>query len=369
MVGFVIGLSYLTVRLNENPSPIGYVDPYHIIDNPQQVPPSPTSTSPAVRVINYDTENAAKDALAAGDIQAYYVLSQNYMNSGEATMVSGPNAGNNASTDFGDFLRYNLVSGLPQVDATRLINGNNLIVRSLDGAREMNANNWISIVLPLLSGVLFFIAVNITGGYLLQAVVEEKENRTMEILVTSISPTQLMAGKITGDLMVGLTELVVWIMFAIVGLSIAPKFLPIDQTINIDPGYMVLLLVTFLPAFIAVAGFMGAIGSMVTEMREAQQLAGLFTLPLVVPYWFVTSIMFNPNGPVALGMSMFPFTAPIALPMRAIFTTLPFWQVAISISLLWALAIFSLWFAGRVFRLGMLQYGKRLSLRDAFNRG
>jgi len=369
MVGFTIGLGYLTVRLQYNPLPVGYVDSYSVIADPKQVPADPKEkATPAVEVIRFVSENAAKDALNKAELQAYFVISKNYMNDGSVTQVSNQRPGSNATEDFGDYLKYNIVSGLPQMVVTRLTEGDNLIVRSLDGSRELSANNWISIVLPILSGVLFIIAVNISGGYLLQAVVEEKENRTMEILVTSVSPTQLMAGKVTGDLMVGLTELFIWILFIIIGLKVAPQFLPIGQSIELNAGYVALLAATFLPAFIMVAGLMGAVGAMATETSEAQQLAGMFTLPMIVPFWFFSSIMFNPNGPLAVAMSIFPMTAPIALPLRAVFTNLPFWQVATAIALLWLLAIGSLWLAGKVFRIGMLQYGKRISLRDAFRR-
>ena len=296
------------------------------------------------------------------------MISANYMSNGEVTMVNNDKVGNNASSSFGNFLKFNIASDLPSNTVTRLIDGSNLLIRSQDGKREMGAGNWINILLPLLSGVLFFIAVNITGGYLLQAVVEEKENRTMEILVTSVSPTQLMGGKITGDLMVGLTELFVWIIFAIIGLLVAPRFLPLDQKITIEPSFLILLIASFLPAFIVTAGLMGTIGSMTTESREAQQIAGLFTLPMIIPFWFITTIMSTPNGPVAVGLSLFPLTAPISLPMRAIFTDIPAWQIVVSIGLLWGLAVFCLWLAGRVFRMGMLQYGKSLSLNDVFHR-
>ncbi len=232
----------------------------------------------------------------------------------------------------------------------------------------MEEENWLSIMLPVLAGVLFIIAVNISGGYLLQAVVEEKENRTMEILVTSVSPDQLMTGKILGDLLVGLTQLVVWILFAVIALRFLPLFIPIGEVPKIEFSYLLLIAATMLPSFVMVAAAMGAIGATATESREAQQVAGWFTLPIMIPLWFITTIMFNPNGPLAVGMSLFPLTAPIALPLRAMFTTVPAWQIILVIAALILLAIFSLWLSGRVFRLGMLRYGKRVSLREVFER-
>jgi ABC-2 type transport system permease protein len=366
MVVFIILVSYLSVGLNYDSRPVGYVDASHILPTSQQLPADPSKLLKRVDSIQYPDESSATAALKAGSIQAYFVLSENYMKNGSVTMVTIENPSNNARSDFGDFVTYNLASSLPASAATRLIEGNNMIIRSLDGSREMNADDWISVLLPLLSGVLFIVMINISGGYLLQAVVEEKENRTLEILVTSVSPIQLMGGKITGDLLVGLTQLVTWILFAVLGLIIAPRLLPVDLTVHINAADFLLLAATFIPASILTAGLMGTVGAMSTNVREAQQIAGIFTLPMIIPFWFISTIMFAPNSPVAVAMSLFPFTAPIALPMRAVFTPIPTLQILISLGLLWVLAILSLWLAGRVFRLGMLRYGKRMSFREIF---
>lgn len=168
--------------------------------------------------------------------------------------------------------------------------------------------------------------------------------------------------------MVGLTELAIWILFVIIGLNVAPTFLDIGAIPAMDTKYILLLAGTLIPAFVMVAAAMGAIGATATEAREAQQMAGFFTLPIVVPFWFTSQIMFNPNGALAVGMSMFPLTAPIALPLRAGFTNIPWWQTTITISVLVLLAFFSLWLSGKIFHIGMLRYGKKVSLREAFRR-
>lgn len=368
MIAFIILVSFISARMNYDPRPVGFIDSYHILATTHQVPSEGDKFMPPVEVIQFADESSATSALNKGEIQAYFILSENYMQNGSVTEVTLSTPSNNASSNFGHFMTYNLASSLSGEVANRLVEGKNLIIRSLDGSREMNANNWISIVLPILSGFLFFIAVNVSGGYILQAVVEEKENRTMEILVTSVSPTQLMAGKIAGDLLVGLTELFIWILFAVIGLTVAPSFLPLNQTIVIKASEILLLAATFLPASILISGLMGAVGAMTTDAREAQQISTIFTLPMVAPLWFISAIMLNPNGAVSVAMSLFPLTAPFALPMRAVFTTIPVWQIIFTLSLLWILAGLSLWFAGRVFRIGMLRYGKRLSLREIFQR-
>jgi len=110
------------------------------------------------------------------------------------------------------------------------------------------------------------------------------------------------------------------------------------------------------------------IGATVTESREGQQIVGLFTLPTWIPYMLMYPLMNAPNSPLAIGMSFFPFTAPLTVIIRSGFTVVPWWQIAISVALLVLSAAGSLWLAGRAFRLGMLRYGKRLSIREFFNR-
>jgi ABC-2 type transport system permease protein len=113
---------------------------------------------------------------------------------------------------------------------------------------------------------------------------------------------------------------------------------------------------------------MAAIGSTVTEEREGQQVAGLFTLPVMAPYWFAAQLMGNPNGPLAVGLSYFPLTAPVALSIRAGLTSIPAGQLALSLGLLVLSALGALWLAGRAFHLGMLRYGQKVAWREIFGR-
>jgi len=190
----------------------------------------------------------------------------------------------------------------------------------------------------------------------------------MEIVATSVSPEQLMAGKIIGNLSVGLTQIGAWLLVVIIGLIVLVKMVPIGEGFTLDVGYLWLLLLVMLPAFVMIAALMALVGATATESREAQQIAGLFTLPLAVPLWFTSALLANPNSGLSVGLSLFPLTAPLALSLRAGYTNVPLWQTALSIGLLILCAVGALWLAGRAFRLGMLRYGKRLTWREIFGR-
>jgi ABC-2 type transport system permease protein len=153
-----------------------------------------------------------------------------------------------------------------------------------------------------------------------------------------------------------------------VGILIGRNYFDWINRIQFGWDFIGLMLVALLPAFIMIAALMAALGATVTEAREAQQISGLFVLPLMVPYWFSFQIITNPNGPLAVGLSFFPLTAPATLTLRAGFTQIPTLQLVLNIALLVVAAGGAIWLAARTFRLGMLSYGKRLSLRQLFGR-
>lgn len=360
------GVGVLAVVVMMNNDPIGYVDHSGLLANPA----APAKTAERrVDMIPFVDDISAQQALEEGQIQGYYVVAEDYLRTGAVVLVAKEPVGENAQDDFVDFLKANLVKGLNPAVAERLIDGSKIEVRALeDLTRKAGENDWVNLVIPLVMGIFLMLAVNTSGGYLLQAVVEEKENRTMEIVITSISPEQLMAGKILGNLSVGLTQLLVWFAVPLgVFLGVRP-FVPFLRDINLGGSYVWLSLAALPAAFVLVAALMATVGATATEAREAQQVAGLFTIPLFVPYWLITPLIESPNSLLAVGLSLFPLTAPVTLAARAAFTVLPAWQIVVSLGLLYAAAVGALWLAGRAFRLGMLQYGKRLKLAEIFRR-
>ena len=188
----------------------------------------------------------------------------------------------------------------------------------------------------------------------------------MEVMITSVSPLQLMAGKIIGNLSVGLTQLLIWGIMIWLGLTIAGRFIPEIADLDLSFSTILVNLLTLLPAFVLVSAMMAALGATVSDMREAQQVSGFFTLPIFFPYYFVTSIMLNPDGLIARLLSFFPLSAPVALSMRMAFGSVPAWEITLIIFIMFGFSVFMIWLAARAFRIGMLSYGKKISLRRVF---
>jgi ABC-2 type transport system permease protein len=358
-IGVMALVVLLLVRSEINFKPIGYVDLAGVLPNS-----AGDYQGGLVDLLQFKTQDQADLALLAGQIQAYYVLDSDYLESRQAKLVAIDQPSNAATDQFAYFVRSNLLAEYPEEIVRRLIEGNQLILRTADGSRQFAQGDWLGFMLPFMVGFIFLAAVFATSGYLLQAVVEEKENRTMEMLVTTISPAQLMSGKILGIIAVGWTQLFVWIVMALVLLVIASLFVGFPGINSITFGYIVLAVGIFVPAFVMLSALMVAVGATLTDAQEAQQVTSIFTLPLFIPFWFVFQLIGHPNGPVAVGLSLFPLTAPITLAIRAGFTTIPPWQIGLSLGFLIIGAGLAVWLAGRAFRLGMLRYGQRVPWRE-----
>lgn len=366
MLVFTVVLIILIIRMDSNPTPIGYIDHSGLLANP--IPqPAPKWPERMVHMHRYTDEASAKADLQAGKLQGYYIISEDYLQSGKAEQFYLKEINGMAVQQFDSFLTTNLLSSQPADIANRIVNGSNIIVQSIDKSREASQDNFINILLPILAGILFIVGMSTSSGYLMQTVVEEKENRTMEIMVTSVSPGQLMSGKVIADIAIGVTQLLVWAIFIILALVIGKSYIPMLGGLKFSGEMVGIIIAVMVPAFIMISGLMAAVGATVTEASEGQQIMGLFTIPIWLPYILITAFIQNPNNPLAIAMSFFPLTAPMTITLRIGFTTIPIWQVVVSVTILMLSAIGAVWLAGRAFRLGMLRYGQRLRWKEIFS--
>ncbi len=366
MIVLMALLVIVVIIVNSDPTPVGYIDQSSLLANPI---PQPAAKWPerTIAMRAYPDEATAKADLEAGKLQAYFVLSADYLQTGKAKEVYLTQPKGLADQQFNSFLATNLLVGQPAAIARRIEAGSQITVQSADKNRVVSPNQVANLVLPLVAGILFIVAMATSSGYLMQAVVEEKENRTMEIMVTSVSPGQLMSGKVIADIAVGVTQLVVWALFIALGLLIGKNYVSWLSGLEFSGVTLGTMALVMVPAFIMVCGLMAAVGATVTEGSEGQQIMGLFTIPIWLPYFFTSMFIQNPNSPLAVAMSIFPLTAPMSISMRLAFTAIPTWQLATSVAILVVSAIGAVWLAGRAFRLGMLRYGQRLRWKEIFS--
>jgi ABC-2 type transport system permease protein len=367
VIALLAGLVFYLISLDNNTTPIGYVDLSGLLTDPVPAP-RPEAPDRPVPMIAFDSESHARSALDAGQIQAYYVLPADYLSTGELRVVHINEIKSPARNQFYAFLAANLLKHTNQEVAARLVKGPDVTIQSPDGTRSISGDDWFSFLIPMIAGIAFLIAMFTSGGYLMHAVVDEKENRTMEVMITSVSPGQFMSGKIIGDTAVGLTQVLVWIVLIVIPIMIGRNSVKLLQGIHISSQTLVVLALIMLPSFLMVAALMATIGATVTEAREGQQMTGLISLPIWIPYMLTALLMSSPNAPLSISLSMIPLTAPIAMLIRDGLTILPAWQIALSSAIQIIFFLGALWLAGRAFRLGMLRYGKRLAWRELFSR-
>ncbi|HWR64596.1 MAG TPA: ABC transporter permease [Bellilinea sp.] len=363
-IALSIGLGFLSVVLGTDYTPVGIVDRSGVLTDPLINPHDNRGPLESTKFNFYSDETQAQSALDNEEIQGFYVIGPDYLKDGLITLTAIKALGSEVTGDFATLLRANLIKTQPADLRVRLLDGPEITVHSLADSRSVDPSNILAIIMPILAGILFVVVINISGGYLLQAVVEEKENRIMEIILTSVSPDQLMAGKIMGNLSVGLTQLLIWLAAAGIGVVFFTNLETQLGGTEMLRSYLLVLVVTFIPAFIMIAALMAMVGATATEAREAQQIAGFFSIPIFMPLWFITAILERPDSALAVGFSLFPLTSPLTLPVRVAISTVPAWQIALSLGILVVCAVGAVWLASRAFRLGMLRYGKKLSLRE-----
>jgi ABC-2 type transport system permease protein len=222
-----------------------------------------------------------------------------------------------------------------------------------------------------ISGTFFFliyISIFLYGAYIMRGVLEEKNNRIVEVIVSSVRPTTLMLGKILGIGFVGLTQYAVWACFALaIALPGVAALAGMGEGLPHIPAATIgAFVLFFLLGYFLYASLYAALSAPFNTEQEAQQFVILPTMMLV--FTSVTWIFaFNqPNGTLATVLSFFPFTAPLMMFMRISVQTPPLWQIATSVALLIATIVAVAWFAGRVYRVGILMYGKKPTLPEIF---
>lgn len=363
----MVGLIFLIISIENDTTPLGYVDNSGLLSDPVPAPAVEKPGKP-VPMLPFASDSEARSALDAGEIQAYFVLPADYLSTGKLTLVYLEDVKAPARYQFYDFLTVNLLRDFDPLVAERLVAGGEVTIVTPDGSRSASSQDWFNVLLPMLAGLGFLIAMFSTGGYLMQAVVDEKENRTMEVIITSLSPNQFMAGKIIGDISIGMTQILLWGGFIVGTILLTRNSLDFLSGVRVAPQTLFLMAAVVFPSFVVVAALMALVGATVADAREGQQVTGLIALPVWIPYMLFALIMENPNSPIAILLSLFPMTAPLTMLIRDGLTVLPAWQIALCAVIQIASAAGTIWLAGRAFRLGMLRYGQRLKLREVFAR-
>jgi ABC-2 type transport system permease protein len=216
--------------------------------------------------------------------------------------------------------------------------------------------------------MLFFMYMTVLfyGLFMMRGVIEEKQSRIVEIIVSSVKPTEMMLGKLIGIGLVGLTQIGIWVasvaVLSTIGISVfASRGVSLP---HIPVSLLVYFVVFFVLGYFLYATLYAIVGATVGGEEEAQQAQFPVTIIIVIPMMIFTTVIANPNGPLAVTLSLIPFFAPTLMMLRIAVINPPLWQILLSMALMVVTILGAVWLAAKIYRVGILMYGKRPSLAE-----
>lgn len=366
-LGLSFSLGYFMQSQTRSSNTIGYVDRSGVLENPLSM--NEISDKEHVEIVAVSTTDEAERLLKSGNLQAFFLIPDNYPSNIDIEIFFLDQPGENAIRDFYDFLQLNLARNFPEEIRKRVSIGTNSIIRTPDGTREFPENNpTVSMFLPLFIGLGFILLLLVSSGYLMSGFLDEKSNRTIELLITSLSPTQLVGSKLITMVAIGLTMLATWIIVSLVAIVIGVNILDLEwvKEITINWENVFVILSVAIPSYIFAAALMLGIGLLLGNSQEAESIGPLFFMVAFVPIWFIGLITNNLDGPAALILSSLPITSILTIGLRSIFMQIPTWQLVLSLSVQFLMMLGAIWLAVSTFRIGLLRTGSKIGLRELF---
>ncbi len=293
--------------------------------------------------------------------------------------------------------------GVPDLEKKLAATKTNITVDTIklgEEGKAVRSSTEMAMIIGYIAGFIIYMFVFIYGMMVMRGIMEEKQNRIVEVIISSVKPFQLLFGKIVGIGLVGLTQIAIWIILAFgiaAGVSTfagakAPQAAAQAQSIMAGPqmeqlaasspeahnkvvevigmiGNLNIVFIVFALMFYFICGFilyaslLGAIGSAVDSDEDAQQMIFPVTMPLIFSIIILFAVAKNPEGPLAFWTSIIPLTSPVTMMVRIPFG-IPVWQIILSMVLLLATIFGTIWMAGKIYRTGILMYGKKVNLKE-----
>ncbi|MGD8487211.1 MAG: ABC transporter permease [Chloroflexota bacterium] len=344
-----------------------------VVVNESDVPIPEFSTQTASLELLEDAE--AETRLKSGAIGDYYVIPEDFRESGAVTRIetgSGFDISRLEGAEANEALLSYVIRdtllreiGVAPEDAARILRGVSITVVTVEGDEVSGADIAADIALPMVFVAIFMISIFMTSGYLLQSVTEEKENRVVEIVLSSVPATPLMAGKIIGLGGAGLTQVAIWVLSAIVAIPLLSSQIPDLGPISLDTTMLVLALTYFVLGYLAYGAIFAAVGAIAPGNREAQQYSGFLGFAAALPFIVFSIFLSDLQSPVVLALALFPLTTPTAmLIVLGVSDGIPWELVGASLTSLTLFALLATWASARIFRATVLLYGVRPSLQQ-----
>ena len=332
------------------------------VTNNQELDGTNNEKYPIIKFTQYSDVAKAKQDLGSGTLSGYLVIPEDYIKTGIVESYVMGKGTDIPHEELSELMVNNLLRDKVDEETLQRVKDPITFKRfSVETTGEVSEKGLSELLedfaLPYMIGILLLISIFTSSGYLLQSVAEEKESRIIEILLSSVTPIEMLTGKIVGLGSVGLLQIAIWLSVGFAGLIYV-------FALSVNPFLLILSLAYFILGFLLFASMMGAVGAISGSMRESQQLIPIFTFPAIAPMLFMQVLITEPEGTLSMFFSMFPLTSPVAMLIRMGVSDVPAYQIAVSLFILMVSVYFVIIASARLFRVGLLMYGKRPAIGE-----
>ena len=314
---------------------------------------------------SYPDRESAELALLSGEISAFYLVPEDYLQHGQIQFTSGeinPMDAFNRGSLIDKVLQLNLLDGDSQL-AAMVTNPFELQVMVLNPSTRIAQNTPLAFFIPYIVMLMYYMLILMSAGFLVSSINKERESRVLEIMLVTITPRELLSGKFIGLGLIGLLVNILWVGTAYVLLVLSGSTFQLPAEFQLAPHILLWGLVYFLLGYAVYASLLGAVGALVPNLRETSQATMVVILPIIIPLMFISVLIQQPNGLLAIGLSIFPLTAPVTMMLRLSITSVPGWQLMLSVLLMLLSAVFILRVVARMFHAQTMLSGQPMNLK------
>ncbi len=315
----------------------------------------------------FDSEDSALKALQNGDIGAYYSIVPDYVSTGKIVLrkTELDLMGDDPSWKIEAMLGQALLKDNP---ATMERVQDPLVVTTDIQSEEpqKDPESMLTFYIPYVVTMLFYFVILTSASLMLTSITNEKSNRVMEILMTSITPLQMLTGKIIALGVVGLIQTIVWSGLGLLLLRFSGRSLNLDSSVQLPASILVFGILFFISGYFLYASLMAGAGALVPNLKEASQATTILIIPLVIPLILINAIVGDPNGTLATIFSLFPLTSPVTMMTRLAAGSVPWWQIGLSLLLILLTAYLVIRSVANFFRAQNLLSGQEFKVKYFF---
>jgi len=344
--------------------PVGYVDQTGELTTVETVPVDDET----LNLTSYANVEAARQAFTNGEIEGYLVVPEDYLQEQATTPTFYGEERPNAKLETGltSFMRRALLPDAEEWAFERLDDPSDVtfVARETGERVEQGAPLFVRVATPAFLALVFVLTVFTSANQMGSAVVREKEQRAMEMVITSLSPRELVVGKVLGMTLLSLTQVGVWVIGAGTAVGLALFRTLSIQDLSIPWWALLWAVLLGVPGYFLYAVLGAGLGVIAGDKQQARQLAGMLGFLGMGPMYLMGAIINNLGGPLGVGLTLFPLTGPTIALFRMTLSEVPTWQLTASFGIIIVSLVVSIWTVARIFRAAMLMYGQSLRPRQ-----